>query len=170
MMKAKRLLPVITALLLGGCGYTGNLPAEAYRHYGDRLKVYVGGALGVPCMENDRRVVAPSQCYVWGKSQRYQGILLTYGWRSPAFIPNVAQPPKSYWAIKAYDAMSDTYRMGYRPGDQVMQPWEAPNGAKAYRITFTGRKTAAYPREYSVGKILIEQIDSIQRVPWKPEN
>ena len=170
MMKAKRLLPVITALLLGGCGYTGDLPAEAYRHYGDRLKVYLGGALGQPCMENGRRVMAPSQCYVWGKSQRYQGILLTYGWRSPDFIPNVAQPPKSYWAIKAYDAMSDTYRMGYRLGDQVTQPWKAGNGAKAYRITFTGRQTTTPPRSYPDEIILIEHIDSIQRVPWKPED
>lgn len=170
MTSSKRLLPLLTALLLTGCGYNDGMPAKAYRHYGDRLKANFGWPLGTPCMENGRRVVAPSQCYVWGPSARHQGLLLTYDFKPADFIEGAALPPKNLWSEDALNAVSDHYRMGFLPGDDPNKVWDGPQRAKAYRITFTGRTTATYPRQYSNGQILIEHIDSIQRVPWKPED
>lgn len=167
--KRLRTLPLLAALLLGGCGYNGGMPPEAYRHYGDRLKADLGGLLGTPCVEHGRRVVAPSQCYVWGVSERHHGVLLTYDFRPADFIEGTAQPPKNLWSEDALDAVSDHYRMGFKPGDNSSKIWDGAQTAKAYRITFTGRKTAAYPRQYPSGKILIEHIDSIRRIPWNPE-
>ena len=153
---------MLSIALLAGCSSPMQLPASAYRGYGDRLKTYLP-ILGTPCGNEWRqsRRIASERCFRLGGAQHFDGVMLRYGYSDPLFLAGATRADQVDFAATDSRLVSDRYTLrSWFPPDRA--PAAPVNQASAFRIRFTGRATAANgPRV-----ILIDRIDAIARLPF----
>lgn len=154
----------LAVLALAGCSPAQWGPdASAYRHYGDRLRVYLSPLFGQPCgaafrAQPDRLPI--DQCFRFGPPRRMTGVLRDWG--TIAYFDEGRETVHTGGSEKQVRAVSPRYRLP-APLPAPGQPWAA--GEKAYRISFIGRSLASRPRYPSQDIVIIDRIDTIRRVP-----
>ncbi|UIJ43834.1 hypothetical protein LZK98_12100 [Sphingomonas cannabina] len=173
-----RLWGAVAAVLLVTACSEGDWapPAQAYRHLGDRLKVYFP-FLGVPCgiggvgVGEEQRA---DQCYRFGTPRRMSGVLVTNGSWSIFHEGETQMREKDLFHF-GLDVVSDRYQL-ILPKRKVKlksgtvmatsDSWKKP---RAYHVTFVGRETARFP-SYPTGSFAtIDRIEAIRRLPLLPD-
>lgn len=152
-------------------------PAQAYRHLGDRLKVYFP-FLGLPCgigwvgVGGEQQA---DQCYRFGAPQRMSGVLVANGSWTPRFHEGEVQAHGRDMFASGSSVVSDRYRLippmrkiKLKSGAVMMSrdSWEKP---LAYRVTFVGRETERFPSRQTRSVVIIDRIEAIRRLPLLPD-
>lgn len=160
---------LLIALATGGCSQANWLrpPASAYRHFGDRLRVYFSPFLGPPCgvtyefAQKDRLPV--DRCYSFGPDKRFQGVLQRDAFGA-YFYPDTTSPPENP-SLPAPIAVSVRYYLPLvernRSGMPSSSEWM---NSRYYHIEFTGRELRQKPPSPSQNIVLIESLRVIRRL------
>jgi hypothetical protein len=152
------------ALALAGCSPAQWGPdASAYRHYGDRLRVYLSPLFGQPCgaafrAQPDRLPV--DRCFRFGAPRRMTGVLRDWG--TIAYFDEGRDTVRNDAAGTQLRAVSPRYRLP-APRPAPGQPWAVEE--RAYRVSFIGRSLATRPRYPTQDIVIIDRIDTIRRIP-----